>query len=313
MAIESAERQGGGKSGAGSAALGFINWANISAYALNLVVTYVSATGAFGATNGELSRKYQTLVSPASFAFSIWGPIFIWEGIFAVTQMLPQFRDKPVVGAIAPFWWSACFCQAAWSIVFAREWVTVAFLTMLAILVSLLGTLWRANSMHYDSSLEFWLLRAPFSVHTGWIIIASVLSANVEADYRRASPAWLLAVAILSLALVFAISSLFVLALPRPDAVIPLVAAWALFAVTSELREARRLLDPAKHNPVAWDRTVLDAVMTAASLLSLACLVLAGVGLAVRSWRIGAERVPPQAKCNQQTDQIVPYGATSGV
>merc|ERR1712032_275482 len=112
-------------------------------------------------------------------------------------------------------------------------------------------------------------------------------SANVEADYSRASPVSLLAFAILSLALVFAIASLFVLALPRPDAVIPLVAAWALFAVTSELREARRLLDPAKHNPVAWDR-----------------LGLAGLGVAVRSWRIGAERVPPQTNCNQHTDSI---------
>merc|ERR1712217_104957 len=88
-----------------------------------------------------------------------------------------------------------------------------------------------------------------------------------------------------SLAGVFALASLFSLLVPKPDAIISLVVAWALLGVSSELREATRLLDPTKHNPVAWDRMVLDALETATSVLSLACLGLAVVGAALRVYR----------------------------
>lgn len=273
--------------GTKSPSLSWVNWVNLIMYVINLVLVYVSVTGAFGATNRELSIKYQTLVTPASFAFSIWGPIFIGEGIFAVTQMLPQFRDKSVVKAIAPFWWSICICQVTWSVVFARDWITAALVLMLAILASLLGLLWRAMSVDCESILEYWLLRAPFSLHAGWIIAASAVQINVQVDQAKASPAELLASAVVSAAVIFALASLSGLALPRPDAIIPLVAAWAFFAVSSELKEATRLLDPTKYNPVAWDRVVLDALEATTSVLSLMCLGLAVVGAGIRIYRSG--------------------------
>merc|ERR1711924_536657 len=221
--------------------LTWVNWVNLAAYVVNLVLIYVSVTGVFGATNREMSQKYQTLVTPAGFAFSIWGPIFVWEGIFASAQMLSQFRGSPVVHAIAPLWWLTCACQVAWSLVFAQDWVIAALVLMLGILASLIGILARVNSIICSSVLEFWLVRAPFSLHTGWIIAASVLSVNVVADAARASPAVLLAVAVVSLTVVVALASLFTLAVPRPDAIIPLVAAWALFAISRELQEATLL------------------------------------------------------------------------
>ena len=76
------------------------------AYLINLGITYGSLTGAFGKTNEELSEKYQTLITPAGYAFAIWGPIFIWEGAFAVVQLLPRWRDAAVVQAMTP-WWAA--------------------------------------------------------------------------------------------------------------------------------------------------------------------------------------------------------------
>merc|ERR1711933_213799 len=102
-------------------------------------IIYVSITGVLGATNSELSNKYQTLVTPAGFAFAIWGPIFIWEGIFAVAQMLPQFRGRSVIKLVTPGWLGACLCQCLWTVTFAQEWMPVALLCMTGILISLLS------------------------------------------------------------------------------------------------------------------------------------------------------------------------------
>jgi hypothetical protein len=250
-----------------------------------MLVTYVSISGAFGATNTDLSKKYQTLVTPAGWAFSIWGPIFIWEGVFTIAQMLPRYRASPVLPAIAPFWWAACLFQVTWSLVFAQEWITGALVMMLSILAALLCLLWYADSVQCTSLPEFWLLRAPFSLHAGWIIAASAVNASVQADYVRASAPDLLALAVMSLTAVFAVSIVFAVAVPRPDAIICIVAAWALRAVGSELVAAKYLLDPTKHNFIAWDPVVLDGVGTAATSLSVAILGLAVYAAAFRVWR----------------------------
>ena len=146
--------------------LGWRNWANLLAYVVNLGLTYSSLTGLFGKTNTDLSAKYQTLVTPAGYAFSIWGPIFIWEGVFAASQMFPQLRSNSVITSMTPWWIAACVFQCCWTIAFAREWIFISFWCMLGILLSLLGGILRTDLQPY-SNKEFWLLRAPFSLHGG--------------------------------------------------------------------------------------------------------------------------------------------------
>merc|ERR1712224_133878 len=217
------------------------------------------------------------------------------------------------VKVITPLWWAACAFQVAWSLVFAQEWIIAALALMIAILVSLLGILFRTNAVSCESVLEFWLLRAPFSLHTGWIIAASVLSVNVVADAAKASPAVLLALAVVSLAVVVALASLFTFAVPRPDGIIPLVAAWALFAISRELQDATLLLDPTKHNPLVWDRMVLDALETATSILSVACLAMMVVGVALNTYRSGIRTIFIRASESREEDSIVPQAVTPGV
>merc|ERR1719181_542557 len=91
--------------------IGWKTWVNLGAYVVNTIVTYTSLTGVFGATNTELSKKYQTLVTPAGWAFSIWGPIFLWEGIFVVAQLFPSFRESTTVLRVSPWWWALCTFQ----------------------------------------------------------------------------------------------------------------------------------------------------------------------------------------------------------
>merc|ERR1719502_661514 len=108
---------------------------NLAAYLLNFAVTWLSLTGIFGATNTVLSKKYQTLITPAGWAFSIWGPIFIWETVFVVCQMLPKFRDSYVAKSVAVFWTFANVCQCLWTFAFAREQLLLALVFMLCILL----------------------------------------------------------------------------------------------------------------------------------------------------------------------------------
>ena len=146
-------------------------------FLLNTIITYTSliqvgpsGESPFGPTNTQLSLKYQALVTPNGWAFSIWGPIFILEGIFAIYQMFGNVRASETVEAIAyPYMWS-CFAQVRreccyvvtradirgmkvtaakahhyeitqimWTIVFAQEWIGVSLFFMLSILVALVS------------------------------------------------------------------------------------------------------------------------------------------------------------------------------
>jgi len=245
------------------------NWANLVAFIVNLGVTYGSLFGIFGASNSSLSKKYQTLVTPAGWAFSIWGPIFIWEGIFAISQMFPTLRANAMVQRVTIWWCAACAFQILWSIVFAQEAIVLALLCMLGILGSLFGLNWTADAGESFTAKEFWLLRAPFSLHLGWIVAASALNTNVLAEASRAAPATLLTLAIVSLGAILTTATIFATAIKKPDAILCLVCCWALLGIYSELGAPANLENPARFNPVAWDATMLTAIRTTALIFGV--------------------------------------------
>lgn len=86
--------------------LNFKNIANVLAYGINIALTYGVGTAGWLGTpdNGELSDKYQTIVTPNSRAFSIWGLIFVAQAIFAVVQLLPRFRGTDMVQKGVNYW-----------------------------------------------------------------------------------------------------------------------------------------------------------------------------------------------------------------
>lgn len=250
-----------------AAQLSWQNWCNLGAYIVNFVITYASLTGVFGATNTDLSAKYQTLVTPAGFAFAIWGPIFIWEGVFAVTQMLPNYRESSVVPAVTPWWLAACLFQVLWTLAFAQEIIPLALACMLGILVSLLGLAWATDSLKM-SCAEYGLLRAPLSLHLGWIIAASAVNISVQADYEKASPGVLGGLAIASYGLICVFTTVFAAAAQSPDPIVCLVAAWAFNGIRAELADPKNLDNPDRHNPYMWDPVTLSSLENAASLLT---------------------------------------------
>jgi hypothetical protein len=251
-------------------------------YVVNVGITYASISGVFGATNTDLSKKYQTLITPAGWAFRIWGPIFIWEGIFAAIQLLPNFRSCDSVQSIAPWWWASCVFQILWSITFAAEAITLSFLLMICILVSLLGSLWTGDSKP-GTVAEYWLVRGPLSLQCGWIVAASALNCSVFADATRSSQGVLLTLAIVSLGVVVTIAALAAVAIPLPNPIICFVAFWALMGIHSELGEAKQLQDPNRFNYSSWPQVVLDGVRGASLVLAFLSLGLMVVAAVLRS------------------------------
>lgn len=161
-----------------------------------IVMNYLSNEGVFGGmTNKQISEKYPTLITPAGYAFSIWGLIFLGVLGFAIYQALPSQQTNPRFRAVG--WWVVLntLCNAIWSPLFNNEQIGIALIVILVMLFSVAiieqRLLMRPRvpvvAPDLDATLpespasaaETWLARIPFSVYFGWLTIATILNVAV--------------------------------------------------------------------------------------------------------------------------------------
>jgi benzodiazapine receptor len=226
-----------------SVPLNRLNYLNLAFYVLNIVVTYgVGNLGWLaGTTNSELSDKYQALVTPNSSAFSIWSVIFTMQLVFVILQMFPRFRGKKMIQeGVSYYYLLTCAFQAGWTLAFSFEVIWLSVILIVSIWASLVAVLY---SQYYTESegtlIEFWLLRFPFAIHCGWLTAASLLNVNVLVVDMEEPADVQLAVGIISLAILHAVSVWVCFALKRPNYTIAGVLAWANYWIYAELQQPR--------------------------------------------------------------------------
>lgn len=157
--------------------------------------------------------------------------------IFVVVQLLPRFRCSRLVTSGVGCWYLiTCTLQIVWTLAFAFEVMWLSLMFMYALWVSLAVILYRQYYIESDGSiLEFWIIRFPFAVHSGWVTAATLLNTNVVVVAYGNSVPVELAVGIVSLAILYA-ATVFLLTVPRrPNYTICCVLSWATGAIAVEL------------------------------------------------------------------------------
>lgn len=136
-------------------------------------------------TIGEQSDQYENLFTPAGYAFSIWGLIFLMLIAYAIFQIRRAFfskKESPFI--IQTGWWFAIanVLNSAWVVAFTYEYIGLSVIIMLGILSSLLLVIWRTNMERWDAPIEviafvWW----PICIYSGWIAVATI--ANFSAFF----------------------------------------------------------------------------------------------------------------------------------
>jgi hypothetical protein len=219
-------------------------WRWITALAIfgNIYLNYYSNTHPFhGQTMGQVSAKYPTLLTPAGYAFSIWGLIFLALAVYAVWQLLPAQRQMSLPDAVAKPLTLASVATGGWVVLFAYELILPSVGVMLLILGCLAAAYGRARRRIFVDAAPRWV-GVPFSLYLGWISVASVINLTIgirELGWKTAEGVSV----VLTLGLL-AVIVLLALIMSRAfrDMVFPLVVAWALVAIwVVRLREVPEL------------------------------------------------------------------------
>lgn len=196
-----------------------------------------------GKNTGEVANTILggVLITPAGYAFAIWGLIYIGLIAYSVYQALPaQRHQSPFQGAS----WGiigACVLQIAWIYTFLTFYFWPSVLLIGGILACLAYAYVNSRSVK-PTWKNRWLFQAPISIYFGWITVATVVNVagalyvmDVPAENLvtfsstvDASTAGLLATVVM-MAVSAGIAA--IVATKYQDAVYPAVVAWALSAI----------------------------------------------------------------------------------
>jgi hypothetical protein len=154
-------------------------WIAVVAVVANIFLNYwVNAFPINGQTIGQVSGKHPTLFTPAGYAFSIWGVIYLSFIAYVVYQVLPAQRNKTKYDRLAPPFILTSLLSMAWIVSFSFEKLTLSLLLITGMLVTAVVLLVRAKQ---DMGPDHFINRTtvPFSLYSGWLSVAIIANASV--------------------------------------------------------------------------------------------------------------------------------------
>lgn len=140
------------------------------------------------ATTGDISDRYANLLTPAGYAFAIWGLIYLASLGLAVYQALPSQHTRDV-HQITGWWVAGAFAASTvWVPIFVSEALAAAQVVIIALVVCLAVALGKlTGSGPADTTAEQWLLRLPIAGYLGWATIATVAGTGTTAQWAGVS------------------------------------------------------------------------------------------------------------------------------
>lgn len=154
------------------------------ALVITIVMNYLSSTGIFnGKTMADISAKYENYFTPAGYAFSIWGLIYLMLLGFAIYQGRSLFKQAEEDNTVEQIgWWFiiSCIANSLWVVVFLNDYILLSVILIAVLLFSLLKIIINTR-MELDNPplKKFAFVWWPFCIYAGWISVAVI--ANIAA------------------------------------------------------------------------------------------------------------------------------------
>lgn len=236
------------------------------------------------ATTGGQSDKYYIEITPAGWAFSIWGLIYAWQAawiIYSLTFLCRKNTPEVISPVLLLIYAVSSFANIGWLIVWSRELIQASSVLLFAISFFLYGTMATSYATvnieaRAVSKLDFILLQVlvnnGLALYTTWSTIASLLNLTMAITYAHGvaqDVASTIALVVLAVEIIvwFSLENTILDKFVRYTLTIYPVVIWALSA------SINKNWDPAKRN------SIISVI-----LLAMACTLLV-VRIVILVWR----------------------------
>ncbi|WP_435979440.1 hypothetical protein [Psychrobacter sp. DM4] len=207
---------------------------NLLVFFATLGFNYLGASGFFNNMGqAAVSSKYQTLLTPNGFAFSIWGVIYTLVFVTLVALFLKRKDPKvaKLIGLVSGLFVVSSLFNMAWIVAFSYERVGLSTLFIIGILISLLSIVHRIYNAR--AGMISTLAGTAFTLYGSWVFVATILNSAIFAVQQKwegfgISPSvWTIVVLVLIVAVVLGYVRRY------RNAVFPVAVAWAFFGIYS--------------------------------------------------------------------------------
>lgn len=152
----------------------------------------------------EISDKYATLLTPATYAFSIWTLIYVMLVVFAVYQARDIFsksNDNTLPSKVGLLFIVSSICNGIWTYVFVKEWMLLSVTVLLVLTVCLYAIIWRAEiGLSKAKRTEIICVWWPIMLYAGWVTVATVVNVASWLKYEGITiPAWTCSIILIAL------------------------------------------------------------------------------------------------------------------
>lgn len=144
-----------------------------------IAVNYASVASKINNTTiAAVSAEYDTLFTPAGYAFSIWGIIFLNLIAYAVYQVkMAFFSEEDCPSILQTGYWFALanVCNILWIFAFCYGQLGLSVVLMFLLLYSLIKIILNTNMERWDAPIDiiafvWW----PICWYSGWIAVATI-------------------------------------------------------------------------------------------------------------------------------------------
>ncbi|GAA4309138.1 hypothetical protein GCM10023115_36090 [Pontixanthobacter gangjinensis] len=152
---------------------------NFLSVILAIFTNFFAQTGRINNTTiGELSDKYSNLFTPADYAFSIWGLIYLGLLAFSIFMLQQAYSNGKYTDFInnTSFWFIvANLGTCLWVVAWLYEFTGISVVLMFLILAKLLKIVVNNEMELWDAPFKiiafYWW---PICLYSGWIAVASI-------------------------------------------------------------------------------------------------------------------------------------------
>ena len=217
------------------------------------IVTLVSVVAAFaanvlaninplnGLSIGEISNKFfgNVLITPANYAFAVWGIIYLGLIGFGIYQVLPAQRNNPLLRQIGYKIAIASLAQIVWVTCFLYRQYALSFVAMLGILLPLISA-YLCLPFPRTTARQKWLIRIPISIYLSWIVLATILNGAIAlqswqwSGWGISSQIWTIIMLLIAAFITHLVT------IPRLDFAYALVFIWGVIAIA--IRNSNNLI-----------------------------------------------------------------------
>ena len=227
-------------------------WSFIIGVAFLILMNFLANVVPFGGqTMAEVSSKYPTMITPAGYAFSIWGLIYLTLAVFAVFQFF-KGREVRLYKLIWPYALINFGANACWLIAFQNEWLYLSLALMVVILSSLIymfKIFYRLKRMMGTTHRYFF--HVPFGLYMGWVSVAAIVNAAIVFSSLNLAffqnNEGLFAVISIVVALALALALLF----SQKDFIFSFAVLWALIAIYIKQMDEPMVMYASKFTAIA--------------------------------------------------------------